>query len=1776
MKTPPLAPCLNAARRLPAIAESPCRFGLLPGRSQALVPTTGSTPRANAVGAGGSRLKRWGRPAVIGLLSTLSLACVLAAPARVVSVSTVDSSYLLVHVEEGAVSFADNASGPSAYRNFVDDPSLNVVVPYGTLPVDQATNPANWTIRGPGAYSGGLQPEAIHRKTKVNGMAQLAWNDAAADFNYAYTLEHQIYLRLPQPLAQGSPITLEIAPAVNVNLASTNLVFDVFQARSEAIKVNLVGYDTTNAVHAADLYLWMGDGGARDYASFVGRKVYLYHVLTGTAQEVGSVALWKPAGPDLFGRDMTRSSVWAADFATPATPGTYRLAVEGVGCSQDFEVKSGVYRDPFLVSTRGFFYMRIGQDSLDMVPVPRRPLFRSSPAKDPANFRVLKTDMHPYRAEWAGGGDRWDEPQFFAAFVQPGRPENPAAAGGHSDALDWDRHLGHISIIHDLLLPFLLSGGRLEDDDLGLAESGNGIPDVIDEARYEVDFWLSLRDGSGYAHGLSNPDNDNIMYQAGATAIAAWAAAANAAMLAESFRLARRPQEMNFYRNAALQAYRHADSLSDPMLDRTQEAGGATFRGRDLKMTAAAFLFNLTGDRAWEAVLRAESIATSPTAVLARFDAHNQDYASVAYLTTPWPVGDPDLREPMRAAFVHRGQQLAAQRHNRPSRRGTEEELGYFHTIQNMQAAIVAHAMTDDRNIAQDLLTALTLEADWGLGRNPLNMIQMTTATTALASERSVTALYSSGPNDGTPGQHPGHTPYMNMDDWFSGMVMGRPSALSSRGYPPAANWPAGELFFNTRYVWAHSEFTPQQTMRGKQALYGYLYAITKTAGPVTYPVSYFANGAERGSTPANQIKTHDVALELMASDSGQLEWTGYVLDAWNTAPDGTGIDYAPGASYLGNAPLALHAKWRAVPTYSVTYHANGATEGSAPASQTKTHDVPLILASNDGQLVRPGHGFAGWNTVPDGSGIDYAAGAPYTANAAVTLHARWILDVTAPSPPSALQVLWASTNRIELAWSPSTDLYGLNGYRVFRDGFLAGTSFTTTFIDTGLLPDRHYVYTVRAVDLAGNVSPESAPVVGTTAAWDPNEYLDIFTDTASMIQDTWPGGGTLVIAQVEPHEGRQHYRYAYDLANWWDGFGLNLINWSGNGTGKNFAAYDAIQLAYKLTGDVAANLVLVDADNTSRTVPVPLGIATPIYQVVTIPLTAFTGIPLDDIGEIDVHLNGFGPAGQGVLDLDNIRLVRMASYPVTYHANAATGGTPPANQSKAHGLNLILAGNPGNLSRAGYYFSGWNTTADGSGTAFAEGSQYTENAALALYAVWLADNTPPSAPQDLTATGVTSTQINLSWSPSTDDHGVSGYQIFRDGVLAGTSAGTLFADTGLAPDARPTYTVVAVDVAGNVSPTSVAVVGVTAGQDPNQYLDVFTDAASLILATWTNGVTMALSQAQPYEGREHYRFSYDFSSWWAGFGLNLNNWMGNGLGRNFAAYDAIQIAYRLTGPASVTVAFKDADNATRTEPVLLGNPTGTYQWITLPLSAFTGMPIDDVGEIDVNIGGTQPSGQGLLDLDAIRLVKFATYAITYHANGATAGGVPLSQTKTNGYPLILAANSGNLSKDGRAFVGWNSASDSNGVGYAPGATFTDNAPMILYAMFDSLLAAHGTPIDWLRFYGLTSPSFDAAELADADGDGLAAWQEWVAGTDPTRAASVLRIQGIERFADGRGELRWPSAAGRLYRVQVSDSAESGYETLADGLPATAPTNVFTTAPTSQLRRFFRLVVVKP
>jgi Cellulose binding domain len=89
-------------------------------------------------------------------------------------------------------------------------------------------------------------------------------------------------------------------------------------------------------------------------------------------------------------------------------------------------------------------------------------------------------------------------------------------------------------------------------------------------------------------------------------------------------------------------------------------------------------------------------------------------------------------------------------------------------------------------------------------------------------------------------------------------------------------------------------------------------------------------------------------------------------------------------------------------------------------------------------------------------------------------------------------------------------------------------------------------------------------------------------------------------------------------------------------------------------------------------------------------------------------------------------------------------------------------------------------------------------------------DTTPPSVPGGLRVTGTTSSTISLAWNASTDNVGVTGYEVRRDGSTILTASGTSFTDVGLGANTTHSYVVRALDAAGNRSAFSGSVSGTT------------------------------------------------------------------------------------------------------------------------------------------------------------------------------------------------------------------------------------------------------------------------------------------------------------------------------------------------------------------------------
>ena len=748
------------------------------------------------------------------LAGLLLLTATPSSATKVLGLRVIDNHYLMVHFRDGEVHYRDNGTGPSAYLGHSFSEGDDTLVVFGERLKAEAQNAALWQISSPDDKSFvSAQPLKVWRKSKPMN----------TDHTLTSELDHWLFLQLPKPMKQGCTYEVSIPKGIGADQEKVSVTFDVWNSQSEAIHVNIIGYSPAETIHAADLYQWLGDGGQRDYSSWEGRHIYIYNVKTKKKQNVGTVKFWKSAADaaqEAGKKALIGTDVWNIDFKA-TTPGRYRLVVEDVGCSMDFDIASDIYFQPYRYSVRGYYYMRLGEpkDPEHVWPVPRQPQF--IPETDPKGLTVYKTDLTPWDKEWRDlHTDVWDEPHFKPVFASifwqhrlPGNPVNTEVKGGHSDAFDWDRHLAHVSNIYDMLLPYILSGGRLSEDNLGIRESGNGIPDIIDEARNEVDFFLSIRDGEAYSQGVTNPSADwSVMFQAGCTTMAAWANAANCAILGEAFRLQGNDSLRQYYTDEAIKAFFFSSRQDNLQLDDRQDIGSMQLRGRDFRQMAAAYLYNLTGDEQWEKIFAEEKYELSIA----------NTWTAAAYLTCPQTRHFADRYQQILASVDKLAESYnIVNMSQRPSRRSANDRR--WQVSQNLQLVMLAHYIAKDKARKKELEHVMYTEASWAMGRNPGNIVEMTGL-----GERHITDCYTTGRNDGAPESHPGQTPFNGTETWSPGHNGGDARVILKYCYPDwnEGGWPRQESYFNQRYFWVNGEFTPRETMRGKMALLGYLYAI--------------------------------------------------------------------------------------------------------------------------------------------------------------------------------------------------------------------------------------------------------------------------------------------------------------------------------------------------------------------------------------------------------------------------------------------------------------------------------------------------------------------------------------------------------------------------------------------------------------------------------------------------------------------------------------------------------------------------------------------------------------------------------------------------------------------------------------------------------------------------------------------------------------------------------------------------------------------------------------
>lgn len=140
-----------------------------------------------------------------------------------------------------------------------------------------------------------------------------------------------------------------------------------------------------------------------------------------------------------------------------------------------------------------------------------------------------------------------------------------------------------------------------------------------------------------------------------------------------------------------------------------------------------------------------------------------------------------------------------------------------------------------------------------------------------------------------------------------------------------------------------------------------------------------------------------------------------------------------------------------------------------------------------------------------------------------------------------------------------------------------------------------------------------------------------------------------------------------------------------------------------------------------------------------------------------------------------------------------------------AHCIHLtgLTAGTP-------YYYTVLSLTAGGLSTESSHDKFVTASSSTTATTTSTADITPPSTPVGLSATVVSSSQIDLSWTASSDNVGVASYWIYRDGTFWSQTSYLSVAVTGLNSNTTYGFYIKAADAAGNASPASATVSATT------------------------------------------------------------------------------------------------------------------------------------------------------------------------------------------------------------------------------------------------------------------------------------------------------------------------------------------------------------------------------
>ncbi len=538
-----------------------------------------------------------------------------------------------------------------------DDWSPEALFVPGNLTISSADHPA---------YASPLSPVQVHRKSKVDHFRR--WT---AGWPPGVTLRHVAYLVLPEPLQEGASYHLDLGAA---GLGTVTMEVDTTASRSEAVVVNHLGFRPDDPRKHGFLSLWMGTGGRHDVAD--GLPFQVLDDASGTVVFSGTAVLarrWDQQ--DGFEISHARADVHRLDFSALTAPGRYRLHVPGFGCSYPFTLgHQATWHQAARSALRGLYHHRSG--------IPHLAEHSECGWTRPRNFHpddgvVIRQST----ATWCVPPAANERGDIFAALVAGETEQQVLAWGGYHDAGDWDRRPQHIPIAYALftlweLNPTYWSALRWN------IPSDNGLPDLLAEGLWLVDFYARMQRDDGAVRGMIEQE-EHPRYPD-----LSWT---------ESLRIyATAPEALTTWRAAALFAW--AARVTEPF--DAARAEGYRVRAQSAWAWAEAWLPTWDGDPLHHLWNDARNLAALQLYRLLGEAGHH----GIFLTTTAYAVG---LSDGQYKTIVHNShtQDWAALQYHLATERPRDVE-------------VLARARLAIRNSADEWLGWLDLFA-WGNGRNP-------------------------------------------------------------------------------------------------------------------------------------------------------------------------------------------------------------------------------------------------------------------------------------------------------------------------------------------------------------------------------------------------------------------------------------------------------------------------------------------------------------------------------------------------------------------------------------------------------------------------------------------------------------------------------------------------------------------------------------------------------------------------------------------------------------------------------------------------------------------------------------------------------------------------------------------------------------------------------------------------------------------------------------------------------------------------------------------------